>query len=364
MVTAPSLDQSLGLPTEYVPHRVKHFDVQRIILSKGSLETPARKLFARGICAAYPKARVEEHLDTPHNRIRLSESDPLKRLSQGKKTLVLGELDKSLLRHRQKRSTDPPDYWYFSIYGHCPYGCSYCWLAGTKGVWYSPTVKIYVNLPEIMDRISREACRTKSPTGFHVGRFHDGLALDPLTAYSTVLVPFFARHKYARQIVLTKSDAVERLLDLEHGGNTILTWSLNPPEVVRRFEVNVPSVEARINAMQKCVEKGYPVRASIEPVIPDGEWEAHYTDFIRDLLSRVPLQRLYLGKLYMCPNALYLTQRRMGKDNAISRSLANERRTRAVGRSMSVYLDEAFRKLAHLAKNIQPGLEIGYCSML
>ena len=40
------------------------------------------------------------------------------------------------------------------------------------------------------------------------------MALDPLTAYSTVFVPFFAAHPFARQVILTKSADVGWLLPL------------------------------------------------------------------------------------------------------------------------------------------------------
>ncbi len=84
-----------------------------------------------------------------------------------------------------------PNYWHFSPYGFCPYDCNY-YLAGTRGVWFSPAVKVFLNLPEIIREIDREANRIARPTAFYVGKLQDGLALDPLTDYSRELVPFFA----------------------------------------------------------------------------------------------------------------------------------------------------------------------------
>jgi len=49
--------------------------------------------------------------------------------------------------------------------------------------------------------------------------------------------------------MLTKSDNVENLVGLEHNGHTILSWSLNPPEVSEMFETNVPSISERISAI-------------------------------------------------------------------------------------------------------------------
>ncbi|MCX5653310.1 MAG: hypothetical protein NTY65_01460, partial [Planctomycetota bacterium] len=64
-----------------------------------------------------------------------------------------------------------------------PYGCHYCYLAGTPGVRFSPTVKVFLNLPEILAEVDRVAAHLAKPTTFYVGKLQDGLALDPLTGY-------------------------------------------------------------------------------------------------------------------------------------------------------------------------------------
>jgi len=60
----------------------------------------------------------------------------------GKKTLVFG-VHKSALRFSGEDGNTCPNYWHFSPYGFCPYDCQYCYLAGTPGVRFSPTVKIF-----------------------------------------------------------------------------------------------------------------------------------------------------------------------------------------------------------------------------
>jgi spore photoproduct lyase len=139
------------------------------------------------------------------------------------------------------------------------------------------------------NRIDRVATLAGRPVPFYLGKLQDGLALDPLTDYSTALVPFFARHPYARQVIFTKSTNVERLFEVEHAGHAILTWSLNPPEVVRDFENNVPPVEERLAAMRRCAAHGYPLRAVLMPIIPVEDRESVYEGFLRRLLAEVPL---------------------------------------------------------------------------
>jgi len=350
-----------SLPQDYGPVRPEHFEVERIYLARGSVSTPAKRRFVETICAEYPEATLTECPDTPHNRVELDEADPMRRHLLGKRTLVFGELRDSV-RFSEEEGNACPNYWHFSCYGYCPYGCKYCYLAGTRGVWFSPTVKIYVNLPEIIARIDRTARRIGEPTAFYLGKLQDALALDPLTAYATVLVPFFAKHPYARQVLLTKSAHVERLLDLDHGGHTILSWSLNPPEIAGAFEENVPTVEERIDAMRKCAAKGYPLRAVIMPVIPVDGWETLYKRFIRRLLEAVPVSRLTFGGICIYRGARGLMEQKLSADNVISQ------RIRESGKSEDgrVRYDPSFRvavyrRLIDAAHDVQPDLPLALC---
>jgi spore photoproduct lyase len=309
-----------ALPTDYNPRPVKHFDVERIILSKGSLDTPERESFVRRICDVYPKVPIEEQLDTAHNGVTTEKTAQRERLNKGKRTLVLGELKNPVKQYKEKKGVCPA-HWSFSVYGFCPYRCSYCYLNGSPNILFSPNVKLYVNLPEIVARINHVANRLGRTTTFHLGKTQDGLALDPLAAYGSVLMPFFAKHRYAKQAVLTKSACVEGLLKLEHNARTSLSWSLSPPSIAKKYEANSPPVAARIEAMIRCAHAGYPVRAVIMPVIPCAGWQELYGDFVRDLVSKLPLQRLSVGGICMSPAALSSLQRTKGEENDISMAL-------------------------------------------
>jgi DNA repair photolyase len=221
-------------------------------------------------------------------------------------------------------------------------------------------VKIYVNLAEILGQIDRTANRFGPPISFYLGKLQDGLALDPLTAYSTILVPFFATHKFARQVILTKSDAIERFLTLEHRNRTILSWSLSPPNIAAQFETNVPRVEARIEAMCKVAEAGYTVRALIMPLIPITDWEDKYEKFLRSLLERVPIERLTLGGICSYKNAQRLMEHKLGRENAISRHICN-----VVDDGRARYAPELrirmYKHLLLLARELRPDLTLALC---
>jgi len=302
---------------DYLPRPAPLFRPSRIVLANGSNRTQARRRLAERICAAYPAAEVVAAFGVPHNRIDLGETGSLRRHHRGKQTLVLGE-HRSAVRFSDEAANACPNYWHFSPYGFCPYGCHYCYLAGTPGVWFSPTVKIFLNIEEILGQVDRAAVRLGQPTAFYLGKLQDGLALEPLCGYARVMVPFFARHPYARMVILTKSADVENLLDLAHAGRTILSWTVNAPEVARAFERNTPDVPARIEAMRRCTRAGYPVRAVVMPIIPVADWRAVYARFMAMLLAAVPLSRVTLGAICSYPQAQRLMELKLGRENAVS----------------------------------------------
>jgi len=352
---------SATVDVAYRPRPAPGFRPQRIVLAKGSQTTPSRRLFAQQMCGAYPDAEVADLPKVPHNRVDLGEVDPVRALRQGKRTLVLGE-HQSAVRQSREEGNACPNYWHFSPYGFCPYGCRYCYLAGTPGVRFSPTVKVFLNLPEILTEIERIATRLAEPTAFYLGKLQDGLALDPLTGYSRTLVPFFAAHPYARMTLLTKSASLENLLDLDHAGHTILSWSLNPAEVIAAFETGTPRLTDRIEAMKRCAEAGYPVRAVIMPIIPVPGWEAAYAAFLQRLLAEVPLDRITLGGICSYRAARGLMESQLGRSNAVSDTfdpLGSSPDGRL--RYPASLRTELYRHMMETIGGCTPDLEIGLC---
>ncbi len=352
--------QPADFSADYKPRATPYFNPDAIIVTKGSYQTRQQRNLAEAICSVYPKAQIIEELDQPHNRVRLDISEPLGLHYRGKRTLVLG-IHKSAVCYSEEADTMCPNYWHFSPYGFCPYDCQYCYLAGTPGVKYCPVVKIFLNLAQILSQIDRVASQLAEPTAFYLGKLQDALALDPLTGYSRILIPFFAGHRYARLILLTKSVNVQNLLDLDHKQHTILSWSLNPPEICAAFEKNVPSPGERIESMRRCADAGYPARAVIMPIIPVDGWQNIYSEFLENLLGSTPLSRVTLGQICSYTGALKLTERKLGRGNPISRRLE---RTRCNDGRIRFPLElrlEVYRYLIDKIKRLKPQLDIGLC---
>ncbi len=216
-------------------------------------------------------------------------------------------------------------------------------------------------LPSASVSFDRVARRLGEPTAFYLGKLQDGLALDPLTGYSRQIIPFFADHPTARLTMLTKSADVDNLSDLEHQGHAILSWTVNPTAVIEAFETNTPPLETRVTAMQSAARAGYPVRAVVMPVIPISGWEQLYQEFLADLLSRVPLRRITLGSICSYPQAMRLTERRLGRENPISVQLDQSRMSDGRARFPQSLREEVYRHLLRTIRQRDENVEIGLC---
>lgn len=351
----------------YHPRPPAHFDVQRIVLAKGWNTDHFRRNLAETICRLYPNAQRCEMPRTVHTRVPVlgedePDADALRLHEAGKRTLVFGE-HLSSVRFSDESGNTCPNYWHYSLYGFCPYGCAYCYLTGTPGVRFSPTVKIYLNVHETLERIRHTAAKFTEPTAFYHGKLQDALALDPLTGYSRLSVPFFAGQKYTRQVMLTKSADIGNLLPLEHAGHTILSWTVNLPEISRDFEPNTPTVSQRIAAMKLAAAAGYPVRAVLMPIIPVDGWTDRYAEFLETLVREVPLERLTIGAICSYPAAVSLMNRKLGCRNAVSTHLspADSRHDDGRRRYPPELRARAYRHFFTVARRARPELEIGLC---
>lgn len=344
----------------YRPAAAGHFNPGRIFLTKGWDMSDSQAKRAEAICCAYPDAEVIDASGIPHNRVEIYQTDMLSTHYQGKQTLVLG-VHKSALRFSKEESNTCPNYWHFSPYGFCPYDCKYCYLAGTPGVKFSPTVKVFLNLEQILGQINKTASQLTESTAFYLGKLQDSLALDRVTGYSRIMVPFFARQKHARMVMLTKCGNIDNLLDLDHNGHTILSWSLNPPEISEMFETNVPSISERISAMQKCAQARYPVRAVIMPIIPIDNWQQIYAGFLESLLQTVKLERITLGQICSYSTAMQLTESKLGRQNPISDQLEKTKSRDGRVRFPEQLRLEVYEYLMKCIKQQKPDLQVGLC---
>ena len=194
---------------------------------------------------------------------------------------------------RRLQPIAPSADWRVDLAEGCPAHCSYCYLAGSlKG---PPITRVYANLPEILAEMpphlgtgmvtSHSSARSHEGTTFEASCYTDPLAIEPLTGSLSALIAWFGRWEADVQLrFTTKFDAVEPLLGLAHHGRTRMRASVNPAAYARH-EGGTSPVAARLVALARMSEAGYPVGLTIAPIIAAAGWQQAYATLIADVAA-------------------------------------------------------------------------------
>ena len=74
----------------------------------------------------------------------------------------------------------------------------------------------------------------------------------------------------------TKSDKVDHLLNVDHHGRSVISWSLNPQKTISKHEFRAADFKARMAALAKIQEAGYMTGFHFDPLLIEGDWEKEY----------------------------------------------------------------------------------------
>jgi spore photoproduct lyase len=256
---------------------------RRLLLTRSSREWP----HGRAIAARAEAAGVEI-VELAGDRLSLDlPDDPRRAYSEAKATLAVVVAPPS---KRKLQPIAPSADWRVDLAEGCPAHCSYCYLAGSlRG---PPITRVYANLEEILAGLpaylgrgtitSRSRSRAHEGTTFEASCYTDPLALEPLTGSLSAAIAWFGRWETDAQLRFTTKFAdVEPLVGLEHRGRTRMRASINP-RAFARFEGGTALVAARLKALRRMAEAGYPVGLTIAPIIAAEGWREAYGALIDD----------------------------------------------------------------------------------
>ena len=236
-------------------------------------------------------------------------------LTGGKRTLVLA-------RHRGQFMKKCPgsgaeiccDYYVVNFAYNCHLECTYCIL---QTYLNSPAMVVFTNVEDLVSEVAEKL--SGAPDAFFrigTGEMADSLALDDITGYSRILVPFFGRLPNGILELKTKSDRIANLEGLDHRGRTVVSWSLNPPAVVRSDELKAATLQERLSAARKCEDWGYRLGFHFDPLIHYEGWERDYEDTVREVFAAVEprsIAWISLGALRFTPHLRDLLKERFPK---------------------------------------------------
>ncbi len=201
-----------------------------------------------------------------------------------------------------------------SYVSNCHFECTYCVL---QSYLNNPAMIIYTNIGDLMDEV-RETLSHSPNRLFRIGtgELSDSLALDHITCYTQRLVPFFASLPNGILELKTKSDQIENLKGLDHGGHTIVSWSMNTKRICHTEEFKTSTFEARLAAARQCQEWDYKLGFHFDPLIHYPGWETEYQEAVKEIFSTIDPQRIAwisLGALRFTPHLRTIIRKRFPK---------------------------------------------------
>ncbi len=211
---------------------------------------------------------------------------------KGKQVLRLARHRGRALRHCLSRSSEYCccNTYVFGHISNCPFQCSYCFL---QYYLNDHAVTVYFGLDRLMEELER-AHEEMPWRFFRVGTWElgDSLALEPLLPLAKEFVETFASLDYALLELKTKSASVGSLLEADHRGRTVVSWTVNPQEVIEAEERMTASMDERLDAMLAVARAGYLIGLHFDPMIAYPGWEEGYPALAGRLLAALPQEQI------------------------------------------------------------------------
>ena len=171
---------------------------------------------------------------------------------------------------------------------NCVYDCSYCFL---QGMYPSSNLVFFVNTDDFFNAVDATLAQL-GDLYLCISYETDLLGFESLFACNRRWIEF-ARSRPSLTIESrTKSGNFQAIADIEPTENFILSWTLSPTVVQQAFEARTPTLEKRLNALTAALERGWPVRICLDPVLHIDDWKDVYRELITNLQAAIPLERV------------------------------------------------------------------------
>ncbi|MEC9492342.1 SPL family radical SAM protein [Flexistipes sp.] len=176
------------------------------------------------------------------------------------------------------------NYYVVDLVEGCPFDCTYCILQEYLNHNF---IKVYSNLGRVEEEII--SLSKKGVFRLGTGELSDSLAYDHILKLSDFFIPIINKLENIQFEFKTKSANVGRLFN-HNPENILVSWSLNPQEIIAAEEHYTADLDERIDAAAKCAEYGYKVGFHFDPLIYYNDFEKGYSDVAKKLFEKIPEQ--------------------------------------------------------------------------
>ena len=222
--------------------------------------------------------------------------------------------------------TNAPDwYWhndktsyFFKTSLNCVFDCSYCFL---KWAFKNDIPIYFVNYDDIkkqiLDKINcvnslpleetewgliswndyelnlKTDLKYKDKIWFYSSDYSDILWMNNISGFMWEFVEFFEQFNDSMMEIRSKSANIKPILDLLFiPKNTEFAFSLNPQELIDKYEHWTSSLNERIKSINILLDKGYNVWLRFLPLLPVKNYKKIYGDFVKEIKERIDMKKV------------------------------------------------------------------------
>jgi spore photoproduct lyase len=275
---------------------------------------------ARRVCEIFPAEKIVWVDELPSNGGELSPQE----FARSKRLLHLTRFKGKFFKRcpGSRPGLSCCNYFVLNWGLQCDMNCSYCYL---QSFINTPRLTLYTNIEDALIELKEMASGDWGRQSVRIGTGEtvDSLSLDRLTLHSRRLIEFFKDMPQWTLEFKTKSDQVDQFLDVAHAGNVIVSWSVNPQNIVAAEEHATAALSDRFAAAERCLRHGYKVSFHIDPMIWHPEWRENYAMLIDEIHHRfTPDQVPYMsvGALRFQPEQRAMMRERFGMKSYVTQA--------------------------------------------
>ncbi len=185
---------------------------------------------------------------------------------------------------------------------NCPFECTYCFL---QGYLNNTVTQIQKDTKTIIEQV--KDLTQKYPKRFFrfgTGDLADSLAISQAKPQVQELISEFQKIPNCFLELKTKSKNVTPLFFDTTKKNVVVSWSMNPQNIITSDEHKTASLTERLEVAQKVIEHGYLVGFHFDPMIAVTDWENEYANLIDTIAQYIPessITWMSLGALRLAP---------------------------------------------------------------
>ncbi|NDV62190.1 DNA photolyase [Puniceicoccales bacterium CK1056] len=251
----------------------------------------------QGILKRFPKSTVVE-VDDYQNVFGRGKQNFWRQKASPK--LILGIKKDNFLYEGNEflQANLSPNFCYNALVLNCPYDCHYCYLQGMYG---SANVVAFVNMEEYFKAAENQVKARPDPSTpmpLAISYDSDLLSLEGVLGYVKEWVDWSRGQPDVLVEVRTKSAGKRFFLENEPSRSVRMAWTLSPDFVCRQYESGAPGLDARLEALNQAVERGWRISLCLDPILKVKNADRVYREFMDRLSGSLPweaVERVELG---------------------------------------------------------------------